>query len=229
MAKVRANPTALIAVKVAHTIAWAFFVGCILAIPVMSWRGNHEAAAWLIGIVLLEVAVLLLNGWRCPLTSLAARFTDERHDNFDIYLPLWLARHNKLIFGIVFCAGLAFAAFNVFSLPVAQAADATAQQFPDVLGAKVQARGADTFDFDVTVSSPYDTAQRYADGFRVSGPDGMVFGERKLWHDHASEQPFTRDLYGVKIPRAVRKVVVQARDQRHGYGGKAVEVALPQR
>lgn len=112
----------------------------------------------------------------------------------------------------------------------ARAADAPAvQKHPDVLAAKVRARAPDTFDFDVTVSSPYDTPQRYADAFRVSGSDGIVYGERTLWHDHAGEQPFTRDLYGVKIPRAVRSVVVQARDRQYGYGGKSVEVALPGR
>ncbi|MBB1092471.1 hypothetical protein HUU61_14375 [Rhodopseudomonas palustris] len=41
---------------------------------------------------------------RCPLTAVAARYTDERADNFDIYLPIWLARHNRLIFGTLFAA-----------------------------------------------------------------------------------------------------------------------------
>jgi len=104
-----ASPVALVAVKVVHTIAWAFFAGCILAIPVVSWRGNHPAAAWLTIIVLFEVAILVVNGWRCPLTSLAARYTDDRRDNFDIYLPEWLAKHNKLIFGVIFCIGIVFA------------------------------------------------------------------------------------------------------------------------
>jgi hypothetical protein len=92
---VYSSATALVAVKVAHTIAWAFFVGCILAIPVASWYAKHTWVAWLVAIVLFEGAVLLANGWRCPLTSFAARFTEERHDNFDIYLPEWLAKHNK--------------------------------------------------------------------------------------------------------------------------------------
>jgi hypothetical protein len=52
---------------------------------------------------------------------------------------------------------------------------------------------------------------------------------RELLHDHATEQPFTRDLYGVKIPRGVRSVVVQARDRTFGYGGGIVEVVLPGR
>jgi hypothetical protein len=103
------------------------------------------------------------------------------------------------------------------------------QKFPDVVAAKVRASGTDRFDFDVTISSPYDTPQRYADAFRVVGADGAVFGERVLLHDHAGEQPFTRDLYGVKIPAGVRSVIVEARDRKYGYGGKTVRVALPGR
>lgn len=109
------------------------------------------------------------------------------------------------------------------------AAQASEPLFPDVLAAKVRASGANTFDFDVTVSSPYDTPARYADGFRVTDQAGMVLGERKLWHDHQSEQPFTRDLYAVKIAPGLKTVTVQARDQRSGYGGKAIEVRLPGR
>jgi len=103
------DAAALVAVKIVHTLAWAFFAGCIVAIPLVSWRGHHAAARWLTAIVSVEVMVLALNHWRCPLTTLAARFTADRRDNFDIYLPLWLARHNKLIFGVWFGLGLVFA------------------------------------------------------------------------------------------------------------------------
>jgi len=120
-------------------------------------------------------------------------------------------------------------AFFAAGLTSAAAQPSATQQYPNVLAVKVKPSGTDTFNFDVTVSSPYDTAQRYADAFRVMAKDGQVFGERKLLHDHADEQPFTRDLYFVKIPRSVKTVVVQARDQKHGYGGKTVEVILPGR
>ena len=93
-------------VKVTHTVAWAFFAGCILALPVVAWRGDFTEATVLIGIVLVEVLILIANGMRCPLTDVAARFTEDRRDNFDIYLPLWLARYNKVIFGSLFVAGL---------------------------------------------------------------------------------------------------------------------------
>ena len=91
-----------------HTIAWAFFAGCILALPVVAGLGDFFLAAILIALVFVEGVVLVANGWRCPLTGVAARYTDDRRDNFDIYLPLWLARYNKLIFGWLFVAGLLF-------------------------------------------------------------------------------------------------------------------------
>jgi hypothetical protein len=102
------SPT-LKAIKAAHTIVWALFAGCILAIPIVSWRRSHRAAAWLAAIVAVEVVVLVLNHWRCPLTSMAARYTKDRRGNFDIYPPEWLAKYNIHIFGTLYIAGVAFA------------------------------------------------------------------------------------------------------------------------
>ncbi len=118
---------------------------------------------------------------------------------------------------------------SALALPAAHAADTASQKHPDVITAKVQPRGGNKFDFDVTVSSPYDTPQRYADAFRVMHKDGTVYGERVLLHDHANEQPFTRELQGIVVPAGVRSVVVQARDLRNGWGGKTVETVLPGR
>jgi hypothetical protein len=66
------------------------------------------------GLVFVEVAVLAVNGGRCPLTAVAARYTDDRRDNFDIYLPLWLARYNKLIFGTLFVVGLLLLGYTLW-------------------------------------------------------------------------------------------------------------------
>ena len=119
--------------------------------------------------------------------------------------------------------------FMCASIIAAPAMNASEQQYPDVLSVEVRQRGADVFDFDVTISSPYDTPRRYADAFRVTGAGGQVYGERKLLHHHANEQPFARDLYGVRIPTDVNRVRIQARDQQYGYGGKTAEVMLPGR
>ena len=95
-------------VKRLHTAVWAVFAGCVLAIPWLTWLGQFGVAAVLATIVLGEVVVLWLNRWRCPLTAVAARYTDDRRANFDIYLPEWLARHNKQIFGPLYVGGVVF-------------------------------------------------------------------------------------------------------------------------
>jgi hypothetical protein len=94
------------AIKTLHTVVWAFFVACIAAIPVFAVRGQLRVAAVFIVVVALEVLVLVVNRMSCPLTPVAARYTDDRRDNFDIYLPEWLARHNKTIFGTLYVAGI---------------------------------------------------------------------------------------------------------------------------
>lgn len=102
------------AVKIVHTVAWAFFAGCIVALPVAAWMRRFDIAWILIGLVTVEVLILLANGFRCPLTAVAARFTDDRRDNFDIYLPLWLARYNKQIFGTLFVAGVVYTLMQMY-------------------------------------------------------------------------------------------------------------------
>jgi hypothetical protein len=99
------------------------------------------------------------------------------------------------------------------------------QPFPDIVEVTATAEG-DTFRFDVTVSSPYDTPERYADAWRVVAPDGTVLGVRELTHDHAGEQPFTRSLAGVEIPPEVTTVTVEGRDLVNGWGGGTKDVDI---
>lgn len=100
------------------------------------------------------------------------------------------------------------------------------QRYPDVVDVTVETDG-DAYTFRVTISSPYDSPERYADGWRVMGPDGTVYGEHTLVHDHASEQPFTRAQSGVSIPADVDEVVIEGRDSEYGYGGTTRSVMLP--
>ena len=92
-------------IKLLHTAIWALMAGSILALPWLAWRGKFR---WVFGLTLLivgECVVLAVNGGYCPLTGIAARYTDDRACNFDIYLPAWLACNNKIIFGFLFVVG----------------------------------------------------------------------------------------------------------------------------
>ncbi len=96
--------------------------------------------------------------------------------------------------------------------------------FPDIVEVQVDREDDETASFDVTVSSPYDSPQRYADGWRVLDQDGEVLGEHTLGHDHASEQPFTRTQSGVTIPEGTTELTIEGRDQVSGYGGETKTV-----
>src|SRR6516162_7580827 len=95
-------------IKALHTVLWAIFAGSILVIPVVTAIGDLRAGLWLSLFVTIKIIVLAINGMRCPLTGFAARYTDDRSDNFDIFLPSWLARNNKHIFGTIFVAAELF-------------------------------------------------------------------------------------------------------------------------
>lgn len=98
--------------------------------------------------------------------------------------------------------------------------------FPDVIEAKLSDTG-DTYSLEVTMSSEYDTPERYADGWRVLDSEGQVLGTMALDHDHASEQPFTRSQSDLKIPDGVKTVTIEGHDLENGYGGATVDVDVP--
>jgi hypothetical protein len=110
-----------------------------------------------------------------------------------------------------------------------QTGTAAEQRFPEIVAVEASQADDGTFDFAVTISSPYDSPDRYADGWRILGENDEVYGEMTLGHDHASEQPFTRTQTGVEIPADVDTVEVEGHDTDNGYGGRRVTVELPGR
>jgi hypothetical protein len=111
---------------------------------------------------------------------------------------------------------------------LALAASAAVAGEADVIDVKVRRTAPGVYDFDVTVKSVDKGWNHYADAFEVLGPDAKVLGRRVLLHPHETEQPFTRDLYGVKIPAGVTQVTVRARHKPKGYDGRTMTVRLPQ-
>ena len=100
-------------------------------------------------------------------------------------------------------------------------------RFPEVLEAKANNMSGDKWIFDVTLSSTYDSPQRYADAWRVLDDQDNELGIRILAHDHAAEQPFTRSGV-ISIPNQTSPVFVEGRDQKNGWSGQRFEVSLPQ-
>jgi len=97
----------------------------------------------------------------------------------------------------------------------------------DVVAVKPTRESGNRWRFDVTVKSNDKGWDYYADAFEVLTPDGQLLGRRILYHPHETEQPFTRELTGVKIPPDVKSVVVRARHKPRGYDGATMSVRLP--
>ena len=93
------NSSKLTAVKILHTLIWVFFNVVIFYMLFAAVKDRLDGWLWLcFGLVILEGLTLLLFKFYCPLTLIARRYTDAAGDNFDIYLPNWLARNTKLIY-----------------------------------------------------------------------------------------------------------------------------------
>lgn len=94
-------------VKLIHTLVWLFFVSAIFYVLFCGIKNRIGTLTWVaIGFVLLEGAVLVAFRMVCPLTIIARRYSDSTLDNFDIFLPNWLAKYNKIIFITLFLISL---------------------------------------------------------------------------------------------------------------------------
>lgn len=107
------DKTKLIIIKSLHSLVWLVMASASFYILYAGIFKIKSAMLW-VSLVLLciESFVLLANRWVCPFTPLAKRYTSDRSDNFDIYLPLLIARYNKHIFGAIFVGGLLLVIFN---------------------------------------------------------------------------------------------------------------------
>jgi hypothetical protein len=106
--------TKLFVIKLVHTLIWVLFVIAIFYVLYSGISNNVTLCTWVaIGMVFGEGLVLLIFKMFCPLTLLARRYSDSESENFDIFLPNWLAKHNKLIFTTIFVIGLLIVLFRI--------------------------------------------------------------------------------------------------------------------
>ncbi len=90
--------TKLIVVKFIHTLIWVFFNIVIFYMLYAVIQNKLDIWLWIgYGLIFLEGLTLLVFKFFCPLTLIARRYSDSQEDNFDIYLPNWLAKNTKLI------------------------------------------------------------------------------------------------------------------------------------
>lgn len=97
------NGTKLILSKTLHTMIWLFFNVVVFYMLYAAVTDKLDKYLWAgYTLVFLEGVVLFIFKNVCPVTLLARKYSKSKRDNFDIYLPNWLAKFNKQIYtGIV--------------------------------------------------------------------------------------------------------------------------------
>jgi hypothetical protein len=110
-----ANNLKLFSIKLVHTAMWLIFVSAILYVLYTGIFDKVNVLVWLcIGSVFIEGIVLLIFKGKCPFTIMGYKYADNPQVGFDIFLPAWLAKNNKLIFTTVFVIGLVLVLWRVF-------------------------------------------------------------------------------------------------------------------
>ena len=128
---------------------------------------------------------------------------------------------------LLFAGALAFAQASSESEPAPEDEAKTDLDYAQVLHVVATESSDGTWRFDVTVEHNDEGWDHYADFWRVVHPETLdVYGERELLHPHDNEQPFTRSQSGIRIPDGRTTVLVRAKCNVHGYGGRTVLVDL---
>jgi hypothetical protein len=88
--------------KVLHTLVWAIMTIANLMAFYFAFIGRFDLWFWIPATLLaIEIAVMLSNHMKCPLTNAIEKQTNDRSANFGIYLPGWMAKYNVRIYAIL--------------------------------------------------------------------------------------------------------------------------------
>ena len=106
----------LLLLKIIHTVVWAAFV---LMLVYILFSGIADRIDWFtyvcMAAVIFEGIVLLIFRWKCPITVIAWKYSDNHEAGFDIFLPRFLAKHNKTIFLTLYIVGVIIVAARKLS------------------------------------------------------------------------------------------------------------------
>lgn len=103
-------------VKLLHTLIWLCFNVVIFYLLYAAISNKISKWVWIsIAIILAEGLVLLAFKNVCPVTIIARRYSTSTKDNFDIFLPNWLAKYNKKIYTVIVAAALVIIVYRVLT------------------------------------------------------------------------------------------------------------------
>lgn len=109
------SETKLTLIKIIHTLIWLFFNFVIFYMLYAAAVNKLDMWLWLgYGLIFLEGITLLIFKSFCPVTILARKYSNSTKDNFDIFLPNWLAKNNKLIYTLILTVVIFITIYQIF-------------------------------------------------------------------------------------------------------------------
>ena len=102
-------------IKLVHSLIFFLMVGC-LAYILYSGITKTFNGVLLFALIafLIEGITLIINRWRCPLTTLAEKYGAEKGTVTDIFLPIIISRNVFKIAIVLFPAELVFLVIRYF-------------------------------------------------------------------------------------------------------------------
>lgn len=107
----------IFAIKFIHSVIFFFMVACLLyIIYCTATRTYNWALVIAMAAIFGEGLALLLNRWRCPITTFTEKYGAGSGAVVDIFMPAWLSRHTFTIGTTVFVLALIGLAIGYFLL-----------------------------------------------------------------------------------------------------------------
>ncbi|MFC1953551.1 hypothetical protein ACFLWR_05425 [Chloroflexota bacterium] len=87
-------PDRLLLIKLFHSVIAFFMLGCLVYILYAGITANFNRFLWVAVITItIEGTAILLNNWRCPLTTLAEKWGAKKGSVADLFMPDIIARN----------------------------------------------------------------------------------------------------------------------------------------
>ena len=90
----------------------------------------------------------------------------------------------------------------------------------------VLTKNTGTWRADVTLNHADTGWKHYADAWRLVDEKGNEISKRTLYHPHVDEQPFTRSLSNIQIPKENKIIYIEAHDLNRGWSPGKVRIDL---
>lgn len=112
------NSLKLTLIKILHTLIWVFFNIVIFYLLYAVIINKLDKWVWIcLGIIVLEGFILLIFKAICPITLIARGYSDSKKDNFDIFLPNWLAKYKKPIYTTIVIIAIIILIYRLLNTP----------------------------------------------------------------------------------------------------------------